>query len=311
MGNDKIMEGRAFAEAVEIQKLIYVIRNNQVMLDSDLAALYQVETKRLNEAVRRNKSRFPERFCFQLTNEEYKNLKSQFATSNLGDNENAHGGRRKLPFAFTEQGIAMLSSVLRSEVAVQASIRIMDTFVEMRKYMAHTSLLYEKMNAMELRQLAFQEKTNRQFEQVFDYIAFHEEDRQKIFYEGQIFDAFILMTDLIRQAEKDIVLIDGYVDVATLNILSKKKDGVKVILYTRPETKLTALDIQNFNAQYPCLEVRETKAFHDRFLIIDNLKGYHIGASLKDVGKKCFGINRIEDTETICRLLQQKGFSNR
>lgn len=303
MNEKQITERRIFVKTVELQKLIYVVRNRQIMLDSDLAALYEVETKRLNEAVRRNISRFPERFCFQLTKEEYENLKSQFATSSLTDNENTHGGRRKLPFAFTEQGIAMLSSVLRSEVAIQASIRIMDTFVEMRKYMANTSLLYEKMNAMELRQLAFQEKTNKQFEQVFDYIAFHEEDRQKIFFDGQIFDAFILMTDLIRQAEKDIVLFDGYVDVATLNILSKKKTGVNVLLYTRPDTKLTALDIQNFNAQYPGLEVRETKAFHDRFLIIDGTKGYHIGASLKDAGKKCFGINPIEDTKMISELL--------
>ena len=281
--------------AFEIQNLIYVIRGKQVMIDSDLAMLYQVETKRLNEAVKRNMSRFPQRFCFQLTKEECDYLKSQIATSKLIDTTNTHGGRRKLPYAFTEQGIAMLSSVLRSEVAIQASIRIMDTFVEMRKYMSNTSLLYEKMNSLEIRQLAYQEQTDKQFEQVFDYIASHKENNQKIFFDGQIFDAFCILINLVQQAEKQIILIDGYVDIATLNILSKKQANVKTCIYTLPSTKLTEKDIANFNAQYPRLEVKQTTAFHDRFLILDNTYGYHIGASIKDAGKKCFGINKIED----------------
>ena len=300
---EEIKEVTMPAETVKIQNLIYVIRGKQVMIDSDLAALYQVETRRLNEAVKRNSSRFPERFCFQLTKEEYENLKSQSATSSL--DENTHGGRRKLPFAFTEQGIAMLSSVLRSEVAVQASIRIMDTFVEMRKYMSNASLLYEKMNAMEIRQIAMEEKTERRFEQVFDYIESHKQDNQKIFFDGQIFDAFSLMTDLIRQAEDHIVLIDGYVDVVTLNILAKRNPQVGICIYTLPSARITSQDIQNFNAQYPGLEVKRTTAFHDRFLIIDHTQGYHIGASIKDAGKKCFGINRIEDMGVINDLIQR------
>lgn len=233
----------------------------------------------------------------------FANLKSQSATSSL--DENTHGGRRKLPFAFTEQGIAMLSSVLRSEIAVQASIRIMDTFVEMRKNMSNASWLYEKMNAMEIHQIAMEEKTERRFEQVFDYIESHKQDDQKTFFDGQIFDAFSLMTDLVQQAEETIVLIDGYVDMATLNILAKKRVGVKVLIYALPNAGLTARDIQNFNAQYPVLEVKKTTSFHDRFLVIDDMTGYHIGASIKDAGKKCFGINRIEDVGVIRDLLQR------
>lgn len=298
-----IEENREIVEIAQIQNLIYIVRGKQVMLDSDLAMLYQVETRRLNEAVKRNISRFPDRFCFRLNKEEYENLISQFATSS--SNDNTHGGRRKLPYVFTEQGIAMLSSVLKSDVAIQASIRIMDTFVEMRKYMANTSLLYEKMSALEIKQLAFQEETDRKFEQVFDYMATHKEDSQKIFFDGQIFDAFSLITDLIQQAKNSIILIDGYVDVATLNVLSKKKDKVNVCIYTLPSTRLTAKDVYNFNAQYPNLEVRKTTAFHDRFLIVDDTLGYHIGASIKDAGRKCFGINQIEDVGVIRDLLQR------
>ncbi|MGN0280329.1 MAG: ORF6N domain-containing protein [Lachnospiraceae bacterium] len=164
-----------------IQNLVYIVRGKQVMLDSDLALLYQVETKRLNEAVKRNIARFPERFRFQLTKVEYANLKSQFATSSL-EREKEYGGRRKLPYVFTEQGIAMLSSVLRSNTAIQVNIRIMDTFVEMRKYMAHTSLILEKVNQMEVRQIEDQRRNDERFEQVFDYMADHRESNQKIFF---------------------------------------------------------------------------------------------------------------------------------
>lgn len=287
-----------------IQNLIYLIRGKQVMLDSDIAMLYQVETKRLNEAVKRNQDRFPPQFRFQLTEEEYQALRSQNATSK----ENtaiAKGGRRYLPYAFTEQGIAMISAILRSNVAIQVSIRIMDTFVEMRKYMANTSLLYERVNAIEMRQISYQEQTDRKLEQVFDYIAEHTEEKQKIFYDGQIFDAFSFMTDLIQQAKETITLIDGYVDVATLNILAKKESGVEVTLYTFPNGRLTAQDIANFNAQYPSLNVKYTTAFHDRFLILDGNIAYHMGASIKDAGKKCFAINRIEDIGVVKDLIQR------
>lgn len=292
----------------DIQNLIYVIRGKQVMLDSDLAMLYNVETGNLNKAMKRNQRRFPEDFCFQLTKEEYENLIFQIGSSS----DSSHGGRRKLPFVYTEQGIAMLSAVLRSDVAIQVSIRIMQTFVEMRKYLATNALLLQKVNNLETKQLetdlaikAIEQQTNEKFDKVFDYIASHEEDNQKIFFDGQIFDAFSLMTELIQQADNSIVLIDGYVDVATLNILAKKKDSVKVICYTLPNAKITNQDILKFNAQYPDLEVKRTTVFHDRFLIIDDKLAYHIGASINDAGKKCFGINKIEDDETIRNLINR------
>jgi hypothetical protein len=296
-------------ESVEsdIKTMIYVIRNQQVMIDSDLAMLYQVETKRLNEAAKRNISRFPERFRFQLTKEEYEILKSQIATSSSED-DNGYGGRRKLPFVFTEQGIAMLSAVLRSDVAIRVSIRIMDTFVEMRKYMANTSLLYERLNAMEVRQINYQAETDERFERVFEYISEHEESSQKVFFDGQIYDAFSLIVSLIQKAEKEITLIDGYVDVGTLNLLSKKKSDVAVTIYTQKQTKqtkLTKADVKNFNAQYPTLKIKYTKVFHDRFLILDRTTAYHVGASLKDAGKKCFGINLIQDAGIIKDILQR------
>lgn len=288
----------------DIKSMIYVVRDQQVMIDSDLAMLYQVETKRLNEAAKRNISRFPERFRFQLTKEEYEYLKSQFATSSL-EEDYGYGGRRKLPFVFTEQGIAMLSAVLRSDVAIRVSIRIMDTFVEMRKYMANTSLLYERLNAMEIRQINYQAETDERFERVFEYISEHEESHQKVFFDGQIYDAFSLIVRLVGQADKEITLIDGYVNVETLNLMSKKKSDVVVTIYTQKQTKLTKADVKNFNAQYPALEVKYTKAFHDRFLILDRTTAYHVGASLKDAGKKCFGINLIQDAGIIKDILQR------
>lgn len=289
-----------------IQSLIYFIRGKQVMMDSDLAILYQVETGNLNKAMKRNQKRFPEEFCFQIKKDEYDNLIFQ-----NGSSSGVHGGRRTLPYVYTEQGIAMLSAVLRSEAAIQVSIQIMKTFVELRRYLAHGAFLMEKVNHLEIRQREsdqkrerFEERTEKQLEEVFNYIASHEESNQKIFYDGQIFDAFVLLIKLIGEAEHDIILIDGYVDIITLNLLSKK-DNVKVCIYTYPSTRITSQDIINFNAQYPSLEVKRTTAFHDRFLIIDDIYGYHIGASLKDAGKKCFGINKIDDKEVIDGLLRR------
>lgn len=187
----------------------------------------------------------------------------------------------------------MLSAVLHSDVAIRVSIRIMDTFVEMRKYMANTSLLYERLNAMEVRQINYESETDERFERVFEYISEHEESSQKVFFDGQIYDAFSLIVNLIQKADNEITLIDGYVDVGTLNLLSKKKAGVNVTVYTQKRTKLTKTDVKNFNAQYPALEIKYTRVFHDRFLVLDRTTAYHVGASLKDAGKKCFGINLI------------------
>lgn len=268
-----------------IEKRIYVIRDKQVMLDSDLAVLYQVETGALNRAVKRNISRFPEDFRFQLTNEEYQNLRCQTGISSSAQGENNYGGRRTLPYVFTEQGISMLASVLHSEVAIKVSIGIMRTFVEMRRFIANNALLFERISNVELKQLEYQKQTDEKLD--------------------QIFDAFSLIVSLIQKAEKEIVLIDGYVDIGTLNLLTKKNENVTVVMYTLKRTKLSQEDVNNFNSQYPLLEVRYTKVYHDRFLILDKKNVYHIGASLKDAGKKCFGISLIEDAGIVRDILQR------
>lgn len=288
-----------------IENLIYIIRGKQVMIDSDLAMLYQVETKRLNEAVKRNIARFPEEFCFQLTAEEAESLRSQFTTLKETKNDGRGKHRKYLPYVFTEQGIAMLSAVLRSDVAIQVSISIMKSFVEMRRFIANNALLFEHISNVELKQLEYQKQTDEKLEQIFEYISEHEESSQKVFFDGQIYDAFSLIVSLIGKADKEIILIDGYVDVETLNLLSKKKEKVDVTLYTLKRTKLTKTDVENFNVQYPTLEVKYTKVFHDRFLILDRTTAYHIGASLKDAGKKCFGINLIQDEGIIRDILQR------
>ena len=312
---------------ISVENLIYIIRGKQVMLDSDLAILYQVETKRINESVKRNKKRFPEDFCFQLTEEEYNALKCQFGISNIKEkkdsmrshvatsNENevsdciklqsvsTKGGRRYLPYVFTEQGIAMLSAVLRSEVAIQVSIKIMNTFVEMRRFLNNNALMFERMNQIELKQLEYQKSTDEKFDKVFDYISEHEEKGQSIFFDGQIYDAFSFLVSIVEKAEKTIILVDNYVDVDTLNILAKKRAKVDASIYTVKKTRLTAKDVEKFNLQYPTLKLKYTGVFHDRFLIIDREAAYHIGASIKDAGKKCFGISLIEDKRIVGDIL--------
>ena len=245
----------------DIRNMIYTVRNQQVMLDNDLAKLYQVETKRLNEAVKRNIARFPEEFRFQLNEEETEFLRSQIATLNENDGRGKH--RKYLPYVFTEQGIAMLSAVLRSDTAIQTSIVIMKSFVEMRHFMADNSILFERISAIELKQLTYQKQTDKKLEQVFEFISEHEESNQKVFFDGQIYDAFSLLVSLIQKAEKEITLIDGYLDIGTLNLLAKKNTGVSVTVYTHQNTKLTDIDLINFNSQYPDLLVKYTNAFHD------------------------------------------------
>lgn len=222
-------------------------------------------------------------------------------------NENVGRGthRKYLPYVFTEQEIAMLSAVLRSDTAIQISINIMNAFVEMRRFISSNALLFERISTVELRQLEYQKQTDKKLEQIFEYISEHEESSQKIFFDGQIYDAFSLIVNLIQKADKDITLIDGYVDIGTLNLLSKKKSDVVVTIYTQKQTKLTKTDIKNFNAQYPALKIKYTKAFHDRFLILDQRIAYHVGASLKDAGKRCFGINLIQDGGVVRDILQR------
>ena len=283
---------------IEIQNLIYTIRGKQVMVDSDLATLYQVTTKRLNEQVRRNKNRFPSEFMFRLTAEEYEYLRSQNATSS---EDNAHGGRRYMPYVFTEQGIAMLSTVLKSDIAVEVSVKIMNSFVEMRNFLLSNREMFARLDRVELKQL----ETDKKLEEVFNYIGTNTEVKQNIFFDGQIYDAFSFIVGLVKKANKEIILIDNYVDINTLNILCKKNQGVNVAVVTAGKGSLSAKDITKFNAQYPKLSIKTTTDFHDRFLIIDKTKVYHIGASIKDAGKKSFGITKIEDKDLIMGLVNK------
>ncbi len=197
----------------------------------------------------------------------------------------------------------MLSAVLRSDIAIQVSIYIMDAFVEMRRLMTENATTAERIRALELRQLEHQRMADEHFDRIFDYMEAHETPRQKMFFEGQVYDAFELLTSLVRRARSEIILVDGYVDGRTLNVLAKREEGVDITIWTRPDTRLTMRDIEAFNAQYPSLGVRHTTAFHDRFLIVDRHEGYFVGASLKDAGKKSFAITRIEDDALICAVL--------
>ena len=282
----------------EIQNMIYTFRGRQVMIDRDLAYLYNVETKVLNQAVKRNLNRFPEYFRFQLTEEEYENLRSQFVTSS---EDNTHGGRRYMPYVFTEQGIAMLSAVLKSAVAVEVNIKIMNNFVEMRKFLLSNKEMFSRLDRVELKQL----ETDRKLEEVFNYIASNTEVKQNIFFDGQIYDAFSFIVGLIQKAKKEIILIDNYVDINTLNILCKKNKNVKIKIYTSGKGNLTTKDINKFNAQYEELTLKINTDFHDRFLIIDKEEVYHIGASIKDAGKKSFGITKIEDKDLVKGLVNK------
>ena len=302
-------------EVEQIKQKIYSIRGKQVMLDSDVAELYQYKTKRINETVNRNRERFPKQFCFQLTDEEMNNLKfkyitkskkennwSQIATSSMTDNKK-HRGKKYLPYVFTEQGIAMLSGLLKNDIAVQVSISIMNAFVEMRKILGNSQLMFNRINNVELKQLEFEKIANEKFETIFKYIEDNEKNiKQQIFFEGQIWDAYNLIIKIIKQAEEKILIIDNYIDDSILEMLTKKKRDVEVIIYTSYHSKISKLDIQKFNREYPNLKVIKTNKYHDRFIAIDNKELYHCGASIKDLGKKCFAITKMEDISYIDKI---------
>ena len=279
----------------EIQSMIYTFRGRQVMIDRDLAYLYNVETKALNQAVKRNINRFPESFRFQISDDE----KDELVTNCDRFKTLKHSSLN--PYAYTEQGIAMLSAVLRSDVAVEVSIKIMNSFVEMRKFLLSNREMFARLDRVELKQL----ETDKKLEEVFDYIATTKEVKQKIFFNGQIYDAFSLMVEIVEKAEKELILIDNYVDVNTLNILSKKRKQVDVMIVTSGKGNLTKKDVTKFNSQYPKLTVKINEDFHDRFFIIDRNEVYHIGASIKDAGKKSFGITKL-DVEDLTKSLLAK-----
>ena len=277
----------------EIKNLIYTIRGKQVMLDSDVARLYHYETRRINETVKRNSERFPIEFCFQLTSQEYEVLKSQIATSNI------RGGKQKLPYVFTEKGILMLSGLLKNEVAIEVSIKIIEAFVEMRKFISSNGQLFERLTNVEYKLLEHDKK----FDQVFDQLQHEENIKQKIFFEGQIYDAYSLIIDIIKKANKKILIIDNYIDDSVLKMLTKKNKNVEIVIVTSDKSNIQKIDIQKFNKEYPVLKVAKTNKFHDRFIVIDNKEMYHLGASIKDLGKKCFGINKIEDLDIINKVI--------
>ena len=292
--NGKTVEADKNNLKIDISDKILLIRGQYVMIDRDLAELYGVETKRLNEQVRRNIERFPSNFMFQLNENEFEFLRSQIATSKT----ETRGGRQYLPYVFTEQGVAMLSAVLKSDTAVQTSILIMEAFVTLRRFAQTNSQIFQRLDFMEKRQTTselHQLESDRKIDELFDKMDRYKiEDKQGIFFQGQIFDAYAKFESFIQSAEKEIVMIDNYIDLSVLERLTKKQKNVKVTIYTDPKTKLSEQDIQKFNEQYPQLTIKYTSKVHDRFLIIDDKTLYHIGASLKDLGKKCFAFEVLD-----------------
>ena len=282
--------------AGNIEPLIKVIRGQQVMLDKDLATLYGVETRVLNQTVKRNIERFPDDFRFELSREEC--LRSQFVISN------GRGGNRYSTYAFTEQGVAMLSSVLRSQTAIEVNIQIMRAFVSMRHFMVNNASVFSRLETMEYHQLEILqhqqdtdkhiEATNKRIDEVFRRLdEGNAKPKQGVFYNGQIYDAYTFVSDLIKSAKKRIVLIDNYVDETVLTLLDKRENNVSAIIYTQQISRQFQLDIDRHNAQYAPIDVEIFRLSHDRFLCIDD-DVYHIGASIKDLGKKWFGFSKME-----------------
>ena len=286
----------------EIKNLIYTIRGKQVMLDSDVAMLYHYETKNVNKAVKRNIDRFPEDFCFQLTKDEMDKMWFQNVTTSKGEN-NKYRSEKYLPYAFTEQGIAMLSGVLKNDIAIEVSINIMRAFIEMRKFINTNKNLFEKVINIENKMDKKFIEQDKKFDIIFDQLQLEENIKQRIFFDGQIYDAYSLIIDIIKKANNKILIIDNYIDDSVLKMLTKKKNNVEVIILTSNKSNIQNIDIQKFNKEYPILKVAKTNKFHDRFIIIDNKEMYHLGASIKDLGKKCFGINKIEDMQIIEKII--------
>lgn len=284
----------AVSDDGNIQALIKTIRGVQVILDRDVAGLYGVATGALNRQVKRNEERFPEDFMFKLSAEEWNNLKCQIGISSWG-------GDRQLPYAFTENGIAMLSSVLRSPTAIEVNIRIMRAFSAMRRFLLANAQMFQRIETVEKRQIA----TDAKVDSILERLDATETPLRGVFYDGQLWDARALVLKLIGNAKKSLILIDNWATTETLDLFAKKRKGVKVTIITSehydkkhvPHRKISDADIATFNAQYPCLAVRYNEAFHDRFLIVDGKELYLIGASLKDLGKKCFGFTKMDAGE--------------
>ncbi len=290
--NDELITNRDQLVVVDnIETLIKVIRGQQVMLDKDLATLYGVEAKVLNQAVKRNVERFPDDFRFQLTKEEC--LRSQIVT--LNEKQGQH--LKYMPYAFTEQGVAMLSSVLRSQTAIDVNIQIMRAFVSMRHFMVNNASVFSRLETIEYHQLEMQQhqqETDKRIDEVFRRLdEGNAKPKQGVFYNGQVYDAYTFVSDLIKSAKKRIILIDNYVDETVLTLLDKREEGVSAVIYTQQISRQFQLDIDRHNAQYAPIDVETFRLSHDRFLCIDD-DVYHIGASIKDLGKKWFGFSKME-----------------
>lgn len=288
------MEEVFLRENNKIENMIYEIRGKQVMLDSDLAKLYQVETKRINEAVKNNMDKFPERFSWKLTKEEYNILRSKFSTSSLN---NIHGGRRYNPRVFTEQGIAMLATILKSKIATEVSIAIMDAFVVMRKYISNELLEQRYINNMVL-------EHDSEIKLLQESFSKFEEKRKnnEIYFNGQIYDAYSKIKDIISEAQNSLIIIDAYADKTLLDLIREVE--VNVILIVKTNSLITKLDIQKYNSQYNNLKVIFNDTFHDRYFILDRKIVYHCGTSVNHAGSKTFSINILEDATVINNLIE-------
>ena len=280
------------SNTIKIEDLIYKIRGKQVMLSSDVAKLYQVETKRINEVIKRNINRFPETFCFLLTNEEWKNLRSQIATSSVTDIQ-MHGGIRYLPYVLTEHGIMMLSGLLKSDIAIKVNIQIINAFVEMRKYLSNNNT-ENRLSNIETKIIEY----DNNFKVLFD--KFDSKTNSNIYFEGQTYDSYSLLRDILNSSKNNIIIIDNYIDKAVLDIL--KETNKKIIIITN---KYNNKDYEKYKSQYDNVILKISNSFHDRYIIIDNQTLYHSGASFKELGKKCFNINKIEESKIINSLLEE------
>lgn len=286
------------SDTIQIEGRILSIRDMQVR---DLAELYGVETKVLNQVVKRNIERFPERFRFQLSENETTELVT------ICDRFESLKHSSVCPYVFTEQGVAMLSSVLRSETAISVSIQIMDAFVKMRRFLVSNAQVFKRLETIEYHQLTMQQhqqKSDKRIDEIFKKFEEKEANNQYIFFDGQIFDAYVFISDLIKAAKTSIILIDNYIDETVLTMLEKRASGVNAIIYTAQISRQLRLDVDRHNAQYPPISINVFRQSHDRFMIIDN-DVYHIGASIKDLGKKWFGITLMKDitpTEIVNRI---------
>lgn len=286
----------AILDENEIKNKIYTIRDKQVMLDSDLAVLYGVEIRALNQAVKRNNDRFPEDFMFQLTAEENEFLRSQIVTLKNGRGQHS----KYLPYVFTEQGVSMLSAVLRSPIAIDISVKIIRTFVNMRKFISENAQIFKRLDSLE----KYQKINDDKFEKIFNAIEDKEiKQNQGIFFEGEIFDAYVFISEIIKKADKSIIVIDNYIDESVLQIFAKNTKNINIKIFSANITKGLELDIKKYNSQYNRIELKEFKDSHDRFLIIDKEETYHFGASLKDLGKKWFAFSKFD--KNIVRILDK------